>query len=86
MREILLKMREKMRQPKMSTFYCIFARFRGGLVFDCFKIILKFKFYFILLHKIWQKSKCATFFVSRALREFEKSMRKKQKKWRVLTF
>ncbi len=41
MREILLKMREKMRQPKMSTFYCIFARFRGGLVFDCFKIIFE---------------------------------------------
>ncbi len=33
MRKLLLKMREKMRQPKMSFFYFIFGRFRVGLLF-----------------------------------------------------
>ncbi len=32
MRKIWLKMREKMRQPTISTFYCIFERFRDSLL------------------------------------------------------
>ena len=83
MREILLKMREKMRQPKMSkmsTFYCIFGRFRGGLLLDFFEIFFKILFYQILLHKIQTKSKCASFSVSRALREIKKPMREEGSK------
>ncbi len=44
MREILLKMREKMRQPKMSIFYCIFGRFRGGLLFNFFDLFFTILF------------------------------------------
>ncbi len=40
MRDILLKMREKMRL-KCQLFYCIFRRFRGGLLFFFFKIFFK---------------------------------------------
>ena len=48
MRKILLKMCEKMRQPKMSTFYCIFGRFRVRLLFENFLpfIFLKIKLNF----------------------------------------
>ncbi len=38
MRKILLKMREKMRQPKILTFYCIFGRFWVGLLFVSFDL------------------------------------------------
>ena len=70
MRKILLKMREKVRQPKMSKFLSIFWTLRVWFTFVGFKNILwnfnNIKFYYI---------KCATFCVSCPLREIQKTMR-----------
>ncbi len=79
MRKILLKMREKMRQPKMSTFYFSFGRFRVGLLFKIFDLFIFLKKY-ILLHKIMKKSKMCHFLGFRALREIHKSMRERGSK------
>ncbi len=38
--DFFFKMREKMRQPKMSTFYSIFGCFRAGLFFENFDLFI----------------------------------------------
>ena len=50
MREVLLKMREKIRQPKMATFLLHFCTFQGWFGFKFFKKNY-FEFYFIFLQK-----------------------------------
>ena len=39
----IAQMREKMRQPKMSTFYCFFGHFRVGLLFENFEVFIFLK-------------------------------------------
>ncbi len=55
MRKILLKMREKMRQPKMSNFLFLFWMFQGWFTFGVFKNIFHsynfIKFYYIKFQK-----------------------------------
>ncbi len=61
---------------KCQYFYCIFGRFRGGLLFTVFYFLTNLKNILILLHKNCWIPKNATFFGFCALRNLQKLGRK----------
>ncbi len=60
-RRFLSKSARKSASLKCQLFYCIFARFRVGLISDFVKKIFSEKIITILLHKFFAKPKSATF-------------------------